>query len=204
MEKITAYFNESGFNTYINRLNNGKEITQKLINEFNLLKLNVKLRNTNDLAELIKGGESWIKIKIAETIETPLFGIFKMKKAAFVETLDLPDFNTLNQLANDCLTYVSDVKYYSFDRDKIILNNKEIESLKARFSVIAETNKQIRLVKAHTEIAKALTEFNNAMIELSGNGLLHDESIDKYFYLNGNEFKVSDYWYEMNKGLFMK
>lgn len=204
MEKITVYFNESGYNTYINRLNNGKEITQRLINEFNLLKLNVKLRNTNDLAELIKGGESWIKIKIAETIETPIFGIFKMKKAAFVETLDLPDFNTLNQLANDCLTYVSDVKYYSFDRDKIILNTKEIESLKARFSVIAETNKQIRLVKAHTEMAKALTEFNNAMIELSGSGLLNDESIDKYFNLNGNEFDISDYWYEMNKGLFMK
>lgn len=202
---MILHFNAGQYNSQLSHLNEGKEAIQNLMAEFKKLDI-ATIDFKKNFVEIIKDGESFIKSKIVESIEPPMFGNYRMKKQDFINTLELPDFTAFTEANELCKEYESDLKYFSFDGNKVVINTKEVEALKERLSTVAKTPKQIRLAKAHEQAAKALTELNNAMADLfgQGRGLFIDHDIKRYFLIKDGEYITNEYFYEDNKHLFNK
>ncbi len=200
MSKI-LYHDQNGFNNRMTEIKKGLEPLQNLLNEFNKTDL-FKISTNKELSELIDGSEKYIKERLAMQIEVPKFGGFFMKKAAFVDTLELPSFDKINSLAVTAQDFVKNIKYFAIKGAKVVTDDKEVEVLREQYSCVAITKEQIRYGEAFTKVSEALTEYHNSLKALNKIGLYDESKFMDYFRITEDKVTPFDYWFEQNKYLF--
>jgi hypothetical protein len=196
------YFDQSGFENRLMKITSGAEKLQELLTESNNLDL-VKIKSIEELVKLSEaGGESYIKSQIGKDLEPQkIFGITVSRRKA-VELLELPDMDKLSHLARECQPYNAEVKHYTLKNGKVIIDQKEVESTRNQYTVIASTPEQIQLLDSHKKSAAALTEFNKSLSEVLQKEIHPDTAIKEYFIIL-DSVNVNDFFYGANKeGLF--
>src|SRR5688500_15635043 len=102
MNTIIIYLNEEQLNNKLKDLERSRLMLQELFTEINRLNadysLGFKIKTIEDLGTLARDGEESIKQKIAESLPSQTVGLFKLKRRATVDILDLPSFTMLNDI----------------------------------------------------------------------------------------------------------
>lgn len=166
-------------------------VFQKLFTHFKKLDLGFDLKDISELIELINDPENYIKKRIAETVQIPtIYGKWKQKKNAFVDTLELPDFTELSKLAKECKLLWRDFKFYMIDSAKIVLNKKEVDTIKDSCILYARTPEQEQLAVAHKEALEALNKLNIAFFKSTGS-IISDVNLFSDFFGIANNFPAT-------------
>jgi hypothetical protein len=198
----TLYSDLNALESKAAEINTALPAMQDLLNEANKLNV-VKINTIEEFKKLAENGEKYIKEKLAAQIDAPVFGLFKMKRAAFVDTLELPNMDNLNALAKEAMVNIKSIKYYAIKGAKVIVNEQAFEIMRQQNSVIAKTSEHLKFSDAFTSAAQALGVLHNTLKKLDGAGLNIESDVDRYFILNKDGVvTVNEFWYDRNRHLF--
>lgn len=197
----TLYFNESSFNDSINKINAAAVLLQNLLNEVSNLNL-FKINGIEDLTGIVNDPEAYVKFKVGESLEPKMFGIFKMKKSAMVDALDLPDLTNVIQLAAAC----KDIAFYGYFRiagNKVVVDKNSIDEIRDSLSIYADTDQKVKLLESHKAAAEALSVFNKSLSAFD----MHMEPSDiisTFFYLSNKDVSIKSELYLNHRNIFLK
>lgn len=185
-------------------LNEGIEALQALMDEVKTLNIGVNIKSSGELFQLVSSGSEYIKTRIESQLEPASFGIFKMKKSAMVQALDLPDFSNLDQLAAAAQGFINYQKFYTVSGGSVSLNKQAIEELELSYSVTASTPEQKKLAQAHEKAAEALTNLYDALTGVYGHGFISEDMAFKRLFrfevIEGDKKIIPNgYFYNQNR-----
>ncbi len=200
--KKVITFDTNAFEVQNNLIVEGKEAINKPLHEMMAeMLVPLKLTTNKEMRDFLLNPEAFIKAELAKKVEPQTILGIKLSRNKLVDQMDL-DFTYINTLAKDCNSYLSYLHYYQLKNGKVEINEKEVEKLKDRFSTIATTPDQLKMIDAHEKAALALTEFNAALRKAMGNNVAldNDLSFRYYFIEKDGVFSVKEYFYMLHKG----
>ncbi len=178
MGKIVLY-RQDQYEAFLARISEASERFSLSLTEFNGLNL-FKLKGIQDFGLLIRGGEVFVKARLAEELPPQSFGLFKIKKEAAVSLLDLPSLDRLNDLCKDCHPEISLLQYCQLKNDKVIIDPMKLEELKQAYTTVTRNAKEERLLSCYEALVKATSEFSKASVDLNCAPLYQDNVIGKF------------------------
>ena len=200
MKKNIIAFDEAGYNSQLLKINKSLKQFNDLLDEVNKLDL-IKFNSISELITLSEQGQEYIKDRIKEELPVQQMGRFTMKKSASIDMLELPNMNKLDELAEGILDS-TDARDFTIIKEKVIINDEYLESLKERFSVIATTEVQARMYSKYCLAAAALSELNVALKEVYNGHLSineHNKFSDLFFLHKDGSIKIKEYLLLENK-----
>lgn len=198
--KNVAYFNESAYFVEVRKAEAALPQIQILIKEFSTLGL-FELDTISQIKCLIEDGSKYIKAQLEQLVkeEQPKIGKFKMKASSIVDTLDLPDLDQIDSLCFALRNYAYMVpQFYDYTQGKISINNSALDSLRERYSIIAKTPAQIKLVECHKLAADALDKLSSALGEAGCSAIDMQNRYGDLFFAVAGRIEVREVWYQAN------
>jgi hypothetical protein len=182
--KVLAFESEIMIKSVTGIYNNALTIVNKIYDNYKNLELGSL--DMTGIRELIAGAEVFIKNKYADLVEAPTFAGIKMKKANFIDTLELPDFSPVVHAINEFHSYLakretkemiheSDVlSCFLLNNDTIEINEDELQRRLDGHRVFATTDKEKKILDSLNELVTAYKNFDHILkTETSmGSGLL--------------------------------
>lgn len=203
MKTIPLYFDEPTFRNVQNEISLTRDAFQKLLDEVLKLELEpIKVKSFKDLLAIAETGETEIKSRIAEQLEPQKIGLFRMKKSAMVEALELPSFASLNTIARECREKsLSYSHYLGVSGKEVTILEEEVEKLRTMYSVIPTTAAQNNLAKVHQAAATALQALSESLQEVYGPGyqVRMEDSVRKLFRIDEDGISISREFYRTNR-----
>lgn len=172
----TVLFRQSDYQNNLNRINEAVEKLNLPFLEFNSMNL-FKIKSADDLRGLVFGGEKFVKSRIADELPVQSFGIFKLKKQSAVDLLDLPSFEKLNSLVEDCAKVETSMalNYCLIKNDKVTIDQSKLEALRQAYSTSTKTAEEERLLNAYHALVEAANTYSK-VCERVGLGSLYSET----------------------------
>lgn len=193
----TMYKNQSAIEQQTKQLNElaskANEL-MKLVNEQGLIKIN----SMKDFADLVnEDGEPFIKKRIGEQLPESSFsfGIFKLKRNAAVNLLDLPDFAELNKLAGELKNDLGRLNQLEIKDKSIQASDAAIKKIIEINSFIAITEPEIKAAQAHEQLAELINTMAKVM-PITGESKLNDLLLFTHGKEGINTEQRTYYWVE--------
>ncbi len=155
MKRLEFKFNKEAFDAQMNIVTQAEAAFGDLLKEFADLNL-FKINSIQDLAKLVNDPEPFIKDWVGNQMPPQSFGIFKLKKQAAIDMLDLPDFSKTKELAKECLQYLNRINYLTIRNNSLSRNEKAIEDLRESCYILATTNEEAQVHEAITQTTKGI------------------------------------------------
>lgn len=198
--RVLVSINQSNINMAAAGIRGLRAALQTVIDEARAL--GITLEN-NDMYELIRGPEKFIKEKITARIEAPVVAGMKMNRAKFLENFELPD---VSGFVKACQSY--DValksntgKYGSFlmiNNGMAEVNQVMQEKYLTKNSIYADGEEEVNLYRSLQAVEKALNSANELIRKEFGGSIIAQDALtafmryderQKMFLLNPDKFK---------------
>lgn len=168
MKSKILYFDQAAFNSAIKKIESDSITIQQLVDEVVSLKLPVKIKNKEDLSNLVKLGHKHIEAEILKAMEPKTILGIPMKRQAQLNELELPSFTVVNDLSARCRTMLDSLNYLSFDGDHVSITSEKTEEVRKRYSVIASSKSTIELTDKLEQAAAAISDLNKTFNKAGG------------------------------------
>jgi hypothetical protein len=161
--------------TIVNKINDGYK------------NLELKSLDMDGLRSLIANQDEYIKNQFADLIETPTYGPgLKMKKADFINTLELPDYNPVINAVREFHAFLakretteiihgSDVlSCFQMVNNSIEINESELQTRLDGHRIFATNPKQKEILDGLNALVNAYKDFDRLVNEVTGGSRLKD------------------------------
>ncbi|HLZ16683.1 MAG TPA: hypothetical protein VKQ08_06570, partial [Cyclobacteriaceae bacterium] len=176
------------------RLEACKNARQNLYNELVRLDLGLKITMTEIFSIAITGSQAVLALlekKLAS--ETPKIGRFRMRPSELIRSLELPSFETLNNIVEDCRANSYGHSGLTLVNGKLEIDKSEVAKMMEGDQLIAFTKEQENYYNAEQKALRALNELDQAGQAIDGSLVLDQETVIAHYFT-----KVDGKWVATN------
>jgi hypothetical protein len=186
-------------------IKNTFEKAKEVLKEFSIMEMPFKIKTQADFTALCSNPETFIKVRLTESMEAPqpIWG-FKINKAKAVELLlELPNVERLTELCSGINSNLT--KYLTFGANSVKLLTETLEKVKEDHSVIITNAAQAKVYEDHKILCEALNTWNEDVKKLKGHGIVSEtlkDALRPYFIVREEGIKIQERMYLDNRGAF--